>query len=64
MGQMVSEKYHIIEKFKNTSPKYFFLQMAACKFGKTRPVNWYTVAVSLCYFFKVTFMLPDRIVKI
>ena len=33
-------------------------------FGKTMPVNCYTAAVLLCFFFKVTFRLPDWIVKI
>ena len=28
------------------------LQMAGRKFGKTMPVNWYTVTISLCHFFQ------------
>ena len=40
MGQMVSEKHHIINKFtRKEKPKILILQMAGCKFGKTMPVN-------------------------
>ena len=54
---MVREKHHIIDHVSKILAQNTYLQMAGCKFGKTMPVNWYTVAVSLCHFFNVTFML-------
>ena len=61
---MVREKHQLIDKILKLLAQNTQFIMTGFKFAKSMHVNWNVEAVSLCHFFKVSFILRDRIVKI